>query len=142
MTATTATRRHLLSTSATLAALVVVVVVVALAGRAAAGHHNDCETAQLAFGDCVTYVVGAEATVSPRCCTGLADLAAMGSTAPQRRTLCGCVLEELNAAGAVQPGRAAALAAACAVRVGFIPTSHDFNCATFHEENIVYEGKE
>ncbi|XP_062232897.1 non-specific lipid-transfer protein 1-like [Phragmites australis] len=118
--------RHL----TTVAAAVALVVLAAAAGPAAAASHDDCEMAQQAFSECVTYVVGVDPAVTPHCCMGLGDVRDMGGTAAQRRALCACILSELNAAGKVDPARAAALPAACKVQVGFIPTKPDFDCST------------
>ncbi|KAL6606161.1 hypothetical protein ACP70R_041814 [Stipagrostis hirtigluma subsp. patula] len=124
---TTLTLRRQPSTVA--AAVALVVVLVAAAG-AAAWDHDECETAQQAFSECVPYVVGMEPAATPSCCTGLGDLRDMAHTAAQRRTICGCLLAEVNAAGKVEPARAAALPTACKVQIGFVPTTHNFNCAT------------
>ncbi|RLN13063.1 hypothetical protein C2845_PM09G03420 [Panicum miliaceum] len=102
-----------------------------LAVLAAARDHDACETAQQAFSECVPYVVGQAPAASPNCCTGLADLRDMGAggAAAQRRPLCACILSEVKAAGRMDPRRAAGLAAACRVPVGFVPTKPDFNCS-------------
>ncbi|XP_039842500.1 non-specific lipid-transfer protein 2-like [Panicum virgatum] len=105
-----------------------------LAVLAAARDHDACETAQQAFSEGVPYVVGQAPAASPNCCTGLGDLRDMGGSgaaaaAAQRRALCACVLSEVKAAGAMDPRRAAGLAAACKVPVGFIPTKPGFDCS-------------
>jgi hypothetical protein len=51
------------------------------------------------------------------------------AAAAWRRALCACVLSEVQAAGEMEPRRAAGLAAACKVPVGFVPTKPDFNCS-------------
>nr|BAX24990.1 hypothetical protein [Oryza minuta] len=116
------------STSAV--AVVVVVVLVAGAGLAAAGTKDLCGLSETAFSDCTAYVAGGEPVLSRRCCRGLGDIRDLAATAAQRRAVCACILEEMLAAGAgrVNSGRAAGLPAACNVRIGFIPTSPNFNC--------------
>uniref|UniRef100_A0A0E0L846 Non-specific lipid-transfer protein n=1 Tax=Oryza punctata TaxID=4537 RepID=A0A0E0L846_ORYPU len=117
-------------TTSTAAVVVALVVVVAGAGLAAAGTSDLCGLAETAFSDCTAYVAGGESIVSRRCCRGLGDIRDLAATAAQRRAVCACILEEMLAAGAgrVKSGRAAGLPAACNVRVGFIPTSPNFNC--------------
>ena len=101
-----------------------------LAVLAAARDHDACETAQQAFSECVPYVVGQAPAASPNCCTGLGDLRDMGGGgAALRRALCACALSEVRDAGEMDPRRAAGLAAACKVHVGFIPTKPGFDCS-------------
>ncbi|KAK3131661.1 hypothetical protein QOZ80_6AG0509580 [Eleusine coracana subsp. coracana] len=105
-------------------------IVVLAAGPAAAVPDDDCDVAQQAFSECVSYVVGLEASVPPRCCTALDSVKDLGGSLPQRQALCRCILSEMLAAGQVVSSRAAELPGACKVQVGFIPTSSDFDCST------------
>lgn len=97
---------------------------------AAAGTSDLCGLAETAFGECTAYVAGGEPAVSRRCCRALGDIRDLAATAAERRAVCACILSEMLAAGdgRVDSGRAAGLPAACNVRVGFIPTSPNFNC--------------
>ncbi|PUZ62119.1 hypothetical protein GQ55_4G332300 [Panicum hallii var. hallii] len=131
-------RRRLRSISSPMAparhassAIMAAAAVALLAVLAVARDHDACETAQQAFSECVPYVVGQAPAASPHCCTGLGDLRDMGGggVAAQRRALCACVLSEVKAAGEMDPRRAAGLAAACKVPVGFVPSKPDFNCS-------------
>ncbi|TVU12474.1 hypothetical protein EJB05_46124 [Eragrostis curvula] len=115
----------------TIVAAIAFTVVVLGAGPAAAGaDDDDCEVAQQAFSECVSYVVGVDTSVSPKCCMALGDVKDMGDAAAQRRTLCRCILSEMLAAGQVVSSRAMGLPDACKIQVGFIPTSPDFDCST------------
>nr|BAX24883.1 lipid transfer-like protein [Oryza longistaminata] len=120
-----------MSMTSTAAAVAVALLVVAGgAGLAAAGTSDLCGLAETAFGECTAYVAGGEPAVSRRCCRALGDIRDLAATAAERRAVCACILSEMLAAGdgRVDSGRAAGLPAACNVRVGFIPTSPNFNC--------------
>jgi hypothetical protein len=109
--------------------LTIAAAVVLAAGPALAEADDDCRVTQQAFSECVSYIIGMDASVQPRCCIALASFRGMGATAPQRRALCQCILSELHSAGTVVSERAAALESACKVPVGFIPTSSSFDCS-------------